>query len=396
MMKSIPRTRIPSRPRLGCDKNLEAKVDSIANQINGFYVEKDQSMIQYLEKAKMLINSFRKFLIEQVSRSEHKKADALSKIASTSFAHLTKQVLVEVLKEKSIEEREVLAMSLLEPWLRCIVPLQAEYLIREIHEGSCSMHSGPRSVVAKAIRSGYYWPTMHKDARNIIRKCDDYQVHRPVTKNPQHKLTPITFPWPFYKWGIDISGSFPEAQKKVERANRSLGEGIKARLGEENKNGVEEVPHVMWAHRTTIKTSNGHTSFSLTYNTEAVIPVKISVPSLRCATIDQAMNDEALLLNLDILEEGREKAAIQEAKSKAKMEKYYNAKVRSTTFKQGDFVYRNNEANHAKEGEKLDPKWEGPYEIVEVLRKGAYKIRNDSGDILPRTWNVKDLKKCYI
>ncbi|GJR30823.1 putative ribonuclease H-like domain-containing protein [Tanacetum coccineum] len=49
-------------------------------------------------------------LIVKVPRSENKKADAPSKIASTSFAHLTKQVLVEVLKEKSIEEREILAV----------------------------------------------------------------------------------------------------------------------------------------------------------------------------------------------------------------------------------------------------------------------------------------------
>ncbi|GKC78511.1 reverse transcriptase domain-containing protein [Tanacetum coccineum] len=38
---------------------------------------------------------------------KNKKADALSKIASTSFAHLSKQVLVEILKEKSIQEKEV-------------------------------------------------------------------------------------------------------------------------------------------------------------------------------------------------------------------------------------------------------------------------------------------------
>ncbi|GKF00321.1 hypothetical protein Tco_0023671, partial [Tanacetum coccineum] len=98
----------------------------------------------------------------------------------------------------------------------------------------------------------------------------------------------------------------------------------------------------------------------------------------------------------DILEERREKAAVREAKSKAKMEKYYNAKVRSTAFRLGDFVYRNNKASHTKESEKLGPKWEGPYKVVEALRKGAYKLRNGSGDILPRTWNVKDLKKCYL
>ncbi|GJY39913.1 reverse transcriptase domain-containing protein [Tanacetum coccineum] len=82
--------------------------------------------------------------------------------------------------------------SFLGPWLRCVRPLQANYVLREIHEGSCSMHAGPRSVVAKAIRIGYYWPTMHADARKLIRECNDCQ------------------------WGIDIAGPFPEAPDKVK------------------------------------------------------------------------------------------------------------------------------------------------------------------------------------
>ncbi|GJS00877.1 reverse transcriptase domain-containing protein [Tanacetum coccineum] len=51
------------------------------------------------------------------------------------------------------------------------------YVLREIHAGSCSMHSGPRSVVARALRSGYYWPTMHRDARDMIQKCNDCQSY---------------------------------------------------------------------------------------------------------------------------------------------------------------------------------------------------------------------------
>ncbi|GKF05716.1 reverse transcriptase domain-containing protein, partial [Tanacetum coccineum] len=54
--------------------------------------------------------SFKAFSIKQIPRSENKKADALSKITSTSFAHLSKQVLVEELKEKSISEVEILAV----------------------------------------------------------------------------------------------------------------------------------------------------------------------------------------------------------------------------------------------------------------------------------------------
>ncbi|GKB31120.1 reverse transcriptase domain-containing protein [Tanacetum coccineum] len=65
-----------------------------------------------------------------------------------------------------------------------------------------------------------------------------------------------------------------------------------------------------------------------------------------------------------------------------------------TAFRPGDFIYRSNEASHAKESGKLCPKWEGSYGIVEALGKRAYKLKNKNGDILPRTWNVKDLKKC--
>ncbi|GKA86045.1 reverse transcriptase domain-containing protein [Tanacetum coccineum] len=155
----------------------------------------------------------------------------------------------------------------------------------------------------------------------------------------------------------------------VERANRSLGEGIKARLDERSKNWLEEISHVLWAHRTMIKSNNGETLFSLTYGTEAVIPIEIGMPTLRTA-----------------------EAAIQEAKSKAKMEKYYNARVRNTSFGPGDLVYRNNEASHAEEGGKLRPKREGPYEVTEALGKGAYKLRDRNRNVL----HVRNLKKCYV
>ncbi|GJT36465.1 reverse transcriptase domain-containing protein [Tanacetum coccineum] len=113
----------------------------------------------------------------------------------------------------------------------------------------------------------------------------------------------------------------------VERANRSLGEGIKSRLEARSKNWMEELPHVLWAQRTMIKSSNKDTSFSLTYGTVAVIPAEIGMPTIRTAEADPVQNNEALEINLDLLEERRGEAAIHEAKSKAKMEKYYNAKV---------------------------------------------------------------------
>ncbi|GJX39080.1 reverse transcriptase domain-containing protein [Tanacetum coccineum] len=92
--------------------NLQANVDSrlVANQVNGTYVAKEADMVRYLEKVKALTDGFKAFTITQIPRSKNKKADALSKIASTSFAHLSKQVLVKELKENSISEVEVLTV----------------------------------------------------------------------------------------------------------------------------------------------------------------------------------------------------------------------------------------------------------------------------------------------
>nr|GEV33052.1 reverse transcriptase domain-containing protein [Tanacetum cinerariifolium] len=90
--------------------------------------------------------------------------------------------------------------------------------------------------------------------------------------------------------------------------------------------------------------------------TEAVIPAEIGMPTLRTAKIDMVQNDEALEINLDLLEERMEQAAICQARSKAKMEKYYNSKVRNTSFKLGDLVYQNNDVSHARDSGKLGPK----------------------------------------
>nr|GEW26618.1 reverse transcriptase domain-containing protein [Tanacetum cinerariifolium] len=93
-------------------KNLQENIDSwiVANQVNETYIAKELSKIKYLEKVRTLTSTFKEFSIKQVPRGENKKADELSKMASTSFAYISKQVLVEELKEKSIDEKEVLAV----------------------------------------------------------------------------------------------------------------------------------------------------------------------------------------------------------------------------------------------------------------------------------------------
>ncbi|GJW06739.1 reverse transcriptase domain-containing protein [Tanacetum coccineum] len=71
-------------------------------------------------------------------------------------------------------------------------------------------------VVAKAMNLGYFWPSMHRDARELIRACDDCQAHASVPRLPKADMISVTSAWPFMKWGMDIVGPLPNGSGRVE------------------------------------------------------------------------------------------------------------------------------------------------------------------------------------
>ncbi|GJT56647.1 hypothetical protein Tco_0699711 [Tanacetum coccineum] len=340
------------------------------------------------------------FVAKRVRRSQeakNKKADALSKIASTSFAHLSKQVLVEVLQEKSIQEYlkdrvlpddkkeanklrikarqyelmdEVLyKRSFLRLWLSQGHAVQILLVNHAQGRTGCDTQGidivgpfpkGPGKVKFLIVTVDYFTKWIKE---NAVATINGSQVKKFLSDNivcrfglPGEIVSDNGKQFsdnPLKDWceKLNITHRFssvkhPLSNRLVERANKSLGEGIKACLGKGNKNLIEEIPHILWAYRTMIKSSNGDTPLSLTCGTEAVIPAKIKMPTYRTAVVDVAHNDDEIRLNLDLLEERRKRASIREAKAKSKMMKYYNARVRGVTFMPGDYVYHSNEANH--------------------------------------------------
>ena len=102
------------------------------------------------------------------------------------------------------------------PYLRCLGNEEANYVLREVHEGICENHSGSRSLVHKLVRAGYYWPTMQADAEAYVRACDKCQRFSNIIRKPTEELTPMTAPWPFAQWGLDIMGPFPTAIRQLK------------------------------------------------------------------------------------------------------------------------------------------------------------------------------------
>ena len=147
---------------------------------------------------------------------------------------------------------------------------------------------------------------------------------------------------------------------------------------------------------TTTKTPTGETPFRLTYGTEAVIPVEVGVASTRRTTFSKEENDDKLRVNLDCLDEVRDKVSSKMKEYQRKMAEYYNKRVKLRQLDIGDLVLRKvtTAIKDPTQG-KLGPTWEGPYRVVHYSRRGSYHLETVDGRRLPRPWNIEHLKKYH-
>ena len=101
------------------------------------------------------------------------------------------------------------------------------------------------------------------------------------------------------------SPAHPQANGQAEVANRSLLKIIKTQL--EGAKGVwpDELPGVLWAYRTIVRTPTGETPFKLAYGSKAVILAEVHVANHRVLMYQEKDNTEQLRLNLDLIDEVR-------------------------------------------------------------------------------------------
>ncbi|XP_038707287.1 uncharacterized protein LOC120002598 [Tripterygium wilfordii] len=246
--------------RLGA-KELVIYSDSqlVVSQLTGLYSARTATMD--MEKTKQLLDRLHDYKVIQIPREQNDHADALATLASADQQGVKRVIQVQVLERSSIDEmpeeircaeeqvpswmdpivaylkdgilpedkkearklavkaarfwlspdQKLYKKSFSGPYLLCVHLARVEDLLFEIHEGSCGAHATGRTLAFRAITQGFWWPYMQKDALQYVKKCEKCQKFAPIPYQPAGDLCPLTSPWPFAQWGLDIIGPLPWA-----------------------------------------------------------------------------------------------------------------------------------------------------------------------------------------
>ncbi|GJT81490.1 reverse transcriptase domain-containing protein [Tanacetum coccineum] len=126
------------------------------------------------------------------------------------------------------------------------------------------------TVVGKSnkriTKQGYYWPSMHRDAAKILQDCEKFRVPRTISsKDEKHFQEGIFID---LCKGLKVIQYFFPITEHMEIMNH-----IKKQLARSQQGWVDDIAQVPWVYRTLPRNSQKETPFSLTYGSEAIIPI---------------------------------------------------------------------------------------------------------------------------
>ncbi|XP_074556260.1 uncharacterized protein LOC141812118 [Curcuma longa] len=232
----------------------------VDQQIKGTFEIRNDRLKRYAEAVENLKAQFQEVTLQKIPRADNHKADELAKLASALttwetidpmvqeqliaqidqapqstrpedwqtpiISFLTQGILPEDPEQARILKRRATRFTMIgetlfkrafsRPLLKCLNPEEADYVMREIHQGCCGNHIGGRTLVRKILLAGYFWPTMQADADQLVRTCLSCQKHQTMSHQPTELLKTSSVSCPFDQWGMDIVGPFPlgPGQKK--------------------------------------------------------------------------------------------------------------------------------------------------------------------------------------
>nr|GEV34739.1 reverse transcriptase domain-containing protein [Tanacetum cinerariifolium] len=299
----------------------------------------------------------------------------------------------------------------------------------EIHYqgGPTEGHYGANYTAKKVFDSGFYWPTIYKDAFELVKHCDPCQRQGKITQRdemPQNSIqvkakalptndarvvvkflkslffrfgTPKAiisdrgthfcndqFSRVMSKYGVThrLSTTYhPQTSGQVEVTNRGLKRILERTVGENRALWSDKLEDALWAFRTAFKTPISCTPYRLVYRKSCHLPLELKHKAfwaLKHANFDLKTAGDHRKLQLNELSELRDQAYENSLIYKERTKNLHDIKIKSRIFNVSDQVPLFNSRIKIFSG-KLKSRWSGPFTILEVYPYGTAKLVHSDG-----------------
>ena len=92
---------------------------------------------------------------------------------------------------------------------KCVPEQEQSGILSHCHDSACGGHFASQKTAMKVVQSGFWWPSLFKDAHSMCKGCDRCQRLGKLTRRNMMPLNPILIVDVFDVWGIDFMGPFP-------------------------------------------------------------------------------------------------------------------------------------------------------------------------------------------
>ncbi|GJZ89893.1 reverse transcriptase domain-containing protein [Tanacetum coccineum] len=310
---------------------------------------------------------------------------------------------------------------------RCVSGQEAVDILIACHSGPTGGHYGANYTTKKVFDSGFYWPTIYKDAYELVKNCDSCQRQGKISQRdemPQNSIQVEAKALPtndarvvvkflkslFIRFGtpraiISDRGTHfcndkfakvmskyevthrlatayhPQTSGQVEVSNHGLKRILERTVGENHASWSDRLDDALWAFCIAYKTPIGCTHYKLVYGKSCHLPIELehrAYWALKHANFDLKTAGDHRKLQLNELNELRDQAYENSLIYKERTKKLHDSKIKNRIFNVGDQVLLFNSRLKIFSG-KLKTRWSGPFTITEVFPYGTAKLSHSDG-----------------